>query len=1037
MTLTRMTPHRARICLVAPEFIGPFPNGGVGTACYWEAATLARAGYDVTVLYTGPTDRQTPEHWELTYNDGPFTYVDLWKWAAGGHASAVESVEHPCAEARTSELVFRYLRDRRFDLLLFQEFLGHGARTLQARRSGEALTTVPAAVTLHSCRQWIYEGMQRTQVSEADMYVDFLERESARLADFVLAPSRHMAAWASAHWPLASTAAVVPYCYDETVDTAPARIDHAGPFEHLVFFGRLETRKGLHLFCRALASSPTARGAARKVTFLGKSSTVEGRPSREFIQETLAGIPDLQIDVIDTLGSFEALAWLGRQKHTLVVAPSLVDNLPYAVIELFTRRIPFVSTRIGGIPEIVGTANAHLLGDTTVEGVVEVLSRAHERGALLTDYRDGYSSAGATAAHIDHVRDMLTWQPESRRQDADECDMVLIDVEPASVDATRHRFLTSDPTAFSARFLTWDAWRAGQVTDRPAIFVDASLAPTFGMVRRLLNALGDSRVNAASSYYTTRTAAGLVEVAPLGPSLECGWTQNVFGGPCLLVRPSAFPIVREATLESFRFWPVYAALACAGHEIALVPDALYDAERPEAASTRDTDAVVRQYQAHARGRVDLGWVLKHARTGVSRELVGAAAFAGGRGLYDHLLAIPERELATWCGLAPDGEDRFSVDLRRLRRRLGDVVASWTVSSPRVFVYGAGEHTRVMLALEPELARFIGGFIDRRPLAGFLGRPCVRPEDVTASMTDAILYSSREFERDMHARLAMLPVEHVLLYSPLPAHEETTATRMRRRLGHSDAAVDGLRDMYRPPSWATGFISGGDTEFLLELVTGTGPRSVLELGVASGASSAALLFAMDQLPSSEGTRRLLSCDVRPSCYFDPQRPTGSAVSEMYPSYRTTWTLDTNTDARRLAQALPLQSFDLLFIDANHSHPWPLIDLLHLAQLARPGAWIALHDIDLPQLNPKYQVYGPQWLFEAWPFNKVHGVGASRNIGAVQLPANLTDLVPVARALLSRPWEHAPTAWDVDLPPIFHDVTEMLETRLIRPSLAAAR
>ena len=49
-----------RICVVSPEFIGPFPNGGVGTAGYWEAHTLGAAGYDVTVLYTGPTERESP-----------------------------------------------------------------------------------------------------------------------------------------------------------------------------------------------------------------------------------------------------------------------------------------------------------------------------------------------------------------------------------------------------------------------------------------------------------------------------------------------------------------------------------------------------------------------------------------------------------------------------------------------------------------------------------------------------------------------------------------------------------------------------------------------------------------------------------------------------------------------------------------------------------------------------------------------------------------------------------------------------------------
>src|SRR5690606_1354043 len=169
-------PRRAHVCIVAPEFIGPFPNGGVGTACYWEAASLAAAGFDVTVLYTGPTDRETPDHWERLYQ--AFEYVDLMKWAhTSDEASAVGGVEHPCPEARTSEVVYRFLRGRRFDLLLFQEFLGHGARTLQARRSGEALTDVPTVVTLHSCRQWIYQGMQRSSAARADVHVDFLERE--------------------------------------------------------------------------------------------------------------------------------------------------------------------------------------------------------------------------------------------------------------------------------------------------------------------------------------------------------------------------------------------------------------------------------------------------------------------------------------------------------------------------------------------------------------------------------------------------------------------------------------------------------------------------------------------------------------------------------------------------------------------------------------------------------------------------------------------------------------------------------------------
>lgn len=1033
MSPTPLTSSRARICLVAPEFIGPFPNGGVGTACYWEARALADAGFDVTVLYTGPTDRQTPEHWERTYNAGPFAYVDLWKWAAGGEADAVERADHPCAEARTSELVYRFLRRCRFDLLLFQEFLGHGARTLQARRSGDPLASVPAAVTLHSCRQWIYEGMKRVDVTMGDMYVDFLERESARLADFVLAPSRHMARWAAAHWTTVAPATVVPYCYDNSIEPEARRIDHAGPFEHLVFFGRLETRKGVHLFCRALASSPAARRGVRKVTFLGKASTVEGRPSAEFILDTLGNLPGLQIDIVDSLGSFEALAWLGRQKQTLVVAPSLVDNLPYAVIELYTRRIPFISTRTGGIPEIVGPANAHLLADTTVDSLARLLEDVHMRGVLATDYRDGYSSRMASAAHVDHVRDMLAWRTLATAEPASGCDIVVVDAPRASIDAVRHRFVRFDPSAADARFLSWDAWRFRRDRLRPAIFVTTSVAPRVGSVLRLLSSLSDSRVDAATGYYTTPTPAGTMEIAPLGASLECGWARNVFGGPCLIVRPSAFDSVVRAVERGFDFWPVYAALAIEGRETTLVPEVLFDMTSEMPAEPAETLAQIsRQYAALAVHRLDLGWVVQHARAASARGPFAAS----GHELYDYLLSIPTDQLAAYSGLTFTDSDPMAAGLRRLAQRLGEIAATWQVTQPRVWVYGAGEHTRVVLALQPALGRFIAGFIDRRPVGEFLGRPCVRPEDVHAGMADVILYSSREFERDMYARLASLPVEHVLLYASSPPVEaDTTASRLRRRFGHTAAPAGRLGELYAPPSWATGYIGKGDAEFLLELVSGLKPTTVVELGVASGVSSAALLFAMDSLPP-DPARHLVSCDVRATCYFDAKRPTGAAVAEMYPSARTRWTLKTDCDARALAQSLEPGCVDLAFIDANHAHPWPVLDLLQLVHVVRPGGWVVLHDIELPRLAPEHQDHGPMWLFEAWPFNKVHGVGASRNIGALQLPEDPAQLVPLALYLLKQPWEDVPEQYHVELSPIFHEVTAALDGRLRRPVEAVA-
>lgn len=1030
----------ARICIVAPEFIGPFPNGGVGTACYWEAVTLARAGFDVTVLYTGPTERETPEHWEAHFAaTAPFRYVDLAHCAPDDTSPSVR-VEFPCSEARTAERVLAWLRAQPFDLLLFQEFLGHGARALQARHSGDALDSVRAATTLHSCRQWIYEGMHRLPGGPWDLAVDFLEKESARLADRVVAPSRHMAEWAASHWRLDAPAAVIPYCYDASHGVPPSLVEHAGPFRHLVFFGRLETRKGLHLFCRALASSTDLCAHVDEVTFLGKPSSVEGLPSDVFIADHMERVPGVRWSIKGNLGSFEAHSWLAAQPNVLVVAPSLVDNLPYALIELHTHRIPFVSTNIGGIPDIVGEANRHLLADATEASLASVLERICRTGRLVVDYRSGYDAAASNDAHVAFVRRMLAESvaaPIAARRAA--CDIVVVNApDDDALARVRERWSAADPFALDARWIRFETWRDHPSPD-PALFVDARVVPEQGCAERLLAALTRPGLSAATSYYVRDDGGEKVVVAPLGGSLEAGWRQNTFGGPCIAASPPACAeIARSTELHPVAFWPAYASIVCSGMTLGIVPVPLYTvpADAMQPVTHTQLEAVLALFHTHRPPALDLGWVLKSALAAAADR--GPTSRSGaGRALYDRFVATPDDLLLAYAGLDREPtSDPFLRDLRSVRQRLASVVARWEESDPRVFVYGAGQHAKMMFAVCPELGRFVDGFIDRRSLGRFLGKPCVSPDEFRNDMADAIVYSSREFEHDMYVRLRGARVEHVLLYheSP-PAPEASTTARLRNRFGHEGADTAALDAMYRPPSWATGYVSGSDAAFLAEMIAAVRPRLMVEIGVASGASSAAILQALDALPHPQN-RVLLSCDVRATCYFDEAYETGQACRGMYPAPKAGWQREFASDARQLREILASGSVDLTFIDANHAHPWPLLDLLHTTAFAKPGSWVVLHDIDLPVQHPEYQVFGPRWLFGAWPFNKVKGVGRWTSIGAVQIPDNLSQLVSPALSLLDRPWEQAPTAAHAMLPAAFASVQATLEARLRSPEPVGA-
>lgn len=238
----------------------------------------------------------------------------------------------------------------------------------------------------------------------------------------------------------------------------------------------------------------------------------------------------------------------------------------------------------------------------------------------------------------------------------------------------------------------------------------------------------------------------------------------------------------------------------------------------------------------------------------------------------------------------------------------------------------------------------------------------------------------------------------------------------------------------PPAWVEGGCSLGDLAFLVELVRKEQPTTVIEVGVAAGTSSAALLYALDKLPASH-ERRLYSVDVRPTCYFDPRRRVGSAVAEMYPQHQTRWILETRVGVRTATPVIaPIAPIDFAFVDGNHHHPYPLFDVLHLAPVMRPSAWIALHDIELPRLYPQFPSHGPMWLFEMWPGEKRREPGDAENIGAVQIPVDVRDLVAMAKALLLRPWEQTPTLEEaLPLPPCFIPLegTVLARRRRARP------
>lgn len=135
------------------------------------------------------------------------------------------------------------------------------------------------------------------------------------------------------------------------------------PIQEFVFFGRLETRKGVILFCDAIDALLRKLDVKPfKVTFLGSDrNKIDREPSKRFVErrsrpwrEEKNRAKVTEVNVFTEKNSAEALRYLlEKGKRRLAVLPSLVENSPLSVFELFGVNAPFIASDAGGMPELV------------------------------------------------------------------------------------------------------------------------------------------------------------------------------------------------------------------------------------------------------------------------------------------------------------------------------------------------------------------------------------------------------------------------------------------------------------------------------------------------------------------------------------------------------------------------------------------------------------------------------------------------------------------------------------------------------------
>ena len=353
----RQPGQKIRVCIAVEDIVGPIRNGGIGTTYTHLSRLLAQAGHQVVIAYLRGAycQNHSIDYWIRWYKDFGVTFVPVDPDQVKLKGTAPRWV-------RPMYALYRYLKSEPFDLVHVSEWRGSAFLSLLAKKQGLAFGKTVFCVKASSPWLWNREHGYQTIDRMDDVLKIFAERRSIELADRVISGSRYLLGWMQAHGyqlpegrAYAQPNVVVPINLDALAEKRRKMAGSRMAVNEIVFFGRLESRKGLDIFFDAVDRLVAKGIALSPITLMGKyGAKIPDYPELnidEYIRERSRAWP-VKVQVLDNFGNEEALRYLlGADR--LAVMPSRIENSTLAVYETAYYGIPFIASDVGGTAELI------------------------------------------------------------------------------------------------------------------------------------------------------------------------------------------------------------------------------------------------------------------------------------------------------------------------------------------------------------------------------------------------------------------------------------------------------------------------------------------------------------------------------------------------------------------------------------------------------------------------------------------------------------------------------------------------------------
>ena len=218
--------------------------------------------------------------------------------------------------------------------------------------------------------------------------------------------------------------------------------------------------------------------------------------------------------------------------------------------------------------------------------------------------------------------------------------------------------------------------------------------------------------------------------------------------------------------------------------------------------------------------------------------------------------------------------------------------------------------------------------------------------------------------ESYSGVTKLPLNvHSLNCTSSPASYKDLATRhlsaQVNRLMLELEVIQGICQRFQKPGY--GSISAVEAMFLQKALVDIKADRVLEIGTAAGISTGLIGLFMNDYGGSE----LYSVDLHKNFFANKTKRTGYLAAEIHQKGLPKTEVILEKMTTDLGDMFADKLFDAVFIDANHQHPWPTLDMIACIPFLRKGGIMLHHDLALyTQQNPVLGI-GPKFLYDQIP------------------------------------------------------------------------